>query len=340
MGKLQDTAKEIEKETRSIKYPANSAYQVLTTKVPTIEPKQSVSDARKLFFEKIKDYDSVNYLYAVNKNGKLKGVVSVRDLFEKDPENTIEDVMEKELIVAHPKTKRERLAIKALKANIKAVPIVDENDNFLGVVPSDSILSILYQEARSDFLHLSGIIPSGEHFAGATDVTISKSFVSRIPWIFIGLLGGLATASIVNKYDAILTENILLAGFIPLIAYIANAVGNQTQTLFIRDLATQGEIKIFKYSLKQVGISTLIAFFCSIVIYLFGTFIMGAQSVSFAVSIAIFIAILTATFFSLFIPFLLSKTKLDPAIGSGPFTTTLQDLISIVIYLITASILL
>lgn len=340
MGKLTDTAKELEKETKSVKYSPNSAYHALTPKVPIIDPKATVADARKLFFENIKEYDTVNYFYAVNKNSKLKGVLSVRQLFEKDPDKLIGKVMTKDLTVAHPKTKRERLATKALKSKIKAVPIVDDRDNFLGVVPNDSILSIIYKEAREDFLHLSGIIPSGEHFTGAADVTVTKSFVSRIPWILIGLSGSLITATVVNNFNHVLSQNILLAGFMPLVAYIANAVGNQTQTLLIRDLATQGEFKISSYALKQSAVSIMIALFSAALIYVIGTYLMGAGSVIFAVSTAVFIAISTATIFSLLIPYLLSKKKMDPAIGSGPFTTTIQDFLSLLIYFTVASLLL
>lgn len=337
MTMLDNTVKELKKETASARLADDSAIQKLSVKVPTVDPDQTVEDARRNLFENIKNYDTVNYIYAVNKNGKLKGVISLKNLFETGPDIKIIDVMKTEVVTVHPKTKQERIAIKALKANIKAVPVTDEHENFLGVIQSDDILNILYKEAQKDFLHLSGIITSKQHFIGSGDITITRSFFGRIPWILVGLMGGILSAGIIGNFESVLEKNIILAFFVPLVVYISDAVGTQTQTLLIRDLAVEENIPIIRYTLRQIVISTFIGLFCALLIWIVVTLFWSNPFLGAIIGTAAFVAVSSSASVAILIPYLLSKTKQDPAIGSGPFTTILQDILSIVIYFIITS---
>jgi magnesium transporter len=247
--------------------------------------------------------------------------------------------MEKDLIKVHPHTDQEKAAHMALASGIKAVPVVDEAGYFLGVIPSDGIQSILESETKEDFYRFAGIVGK-QHPDKTQDLSIRRSFARRIPWILIGLFGGLLTAEIIGEFEHVLSKNLLLAGFIPLIAYIANAVGVQTQTVYIRDLATQAKFSTYYYSIRQIITSTLIGLTCWGLIYLLSVFIWHTPYLGFVVGLAVFSAILVATFFAIFIPYILKTLGTDPAIGSGPFSTIIQDLLSIVIYFAIASALL
>lgn len=327
-------------ETTFLPPKKEAAAHAITTKVPLIAPEANISQARELLTKHSADFDTISYIYAISEHGRLVGVLSIRDILQSPPNALVENIMAKRPVSAKPSTSQERVARMAIKNNIKAIPVVDDEGKLLGVVSSDKILDILQHESHEDFLRFSGIVPGARGEKPAQILPIGKSFIQRTPWIVVGLIGGLLTAEIITGFDVVLEKHILLASFIPLVAYIANAVGTQTQTLFIRDLATHDTFSFLSYLLRQLFISALIALVSLVVIAILTTTFWHAQGVGFIVGTSVFLAIMVATFFALLIPYFLGKMKLDPAIGSGPFSTIVQDLLSILIYFSIASWLL
>jgi magnesium transporter len=332
--------KKIVEKTKNLTFPKGAVIHSMTTKVPVIQKGSTVEQTRQVFLENAKHYNTVNYAYIVNKHNKLQGAISIRELLAARPDALVEETMINNLVKAHPRTDKEKAAHLAVKHNIKAVPVVDKYNNFLGVVPNDTILTILDQESEEDLLRLSGIVLGEEHKTEESDLPVRISFIHRIPWIIFGLFGGLFTAKVIGGFEGVLQEHIILASFIPLVAYIANAVGVQTQTLFIRDLSTNRKIMLSSYTLKQIATSLLIGIACWITIIAISAVVWNWVYLGFIVGLAVICAILVATIFALIIPYFLQKMKQDPAIGSGPFTTIIQDLLSIIIYFLIASILL
>jgi len=161
----------------------------------------------------------------------------------------------------------------------------------------------------------------------------------RLPWLLIGLAGGILAAWILGFFEELLTEKVILAMFIPVIAYMSNAVGIQTQTLFIRDIALEKELPWKKYIFRQLTSCLIIGLICSAVF--FAVVLLGWDTwLGFVLGVSMLITIMVASFWSLFIPRLLYKMKVDPALGSGPFATVVQDILSIIIYFAIASWLL
>ena len=309
-----------------------------TIKVPLASAKMTMKEIQDILFKHAKEFESINYIYIVSDKGRLHGVLSIKDIFRNSPETQIRSVMKTDLIKIHPHTDQEKAAHLALTSGIKAVPLVDEGGHFLGVVSNDKIQSILESETKEDFLRFAGIV--GKHTINTQDISAVKLFSRRIPWILIGLLGGLLTAKVIGSFEHILAKNILLAGFIPLIAYIANAVGVQTQTVYIRDLVTQQKFSTLNYLMKQIITSILIGTTCWLFIFVLAFLIWHNPFFGLVIGLAVLCAILVATFFALLIPYILKILGTDPAIGSGPFSTIIQDLLSIIIYFLIASALL
>ena len=333
--------KELIDKAKEMRYKIDAVAHHVSQKVPTVKKDDTILEIKSMLFENAKNFETINYIYVLSDKKKLKGVASVKEVLSADPNKKISEIMVSEdLITAHPNTDQEKVAHKALKHSLKSIPIVDKNNKFIGVVPSDQILSILDQESEEDLLRFAGFILDKDDSQNESKLPVFKSFQHRIPWILFGLFGGLFTAQIISKFDGILTEYIILASFIPLVAYVANAVGVQTQTVFIRDLAVRGNIDYGKYSLKQALIAILIAITCWAAILFMAVLSWQESYLGIVVGAAVFSAILMATFFAVFIPLVLTKLKMDPAIGSGPFTTIVQDFLSIVIYLAIASMLL
>jgi len=330
---------EIIKNVKTLILPRDAAGHKMTSKVPVILSGSKIAEARALIEEKASYFESINYLYIVSKSGKLKGVISIKDIFRFNPEVTINEVMSTEIIKAHPETDQEKVASLALEKNIKAIPLVDKNGVFVGALTSNTILSILEQEAREDMLKMSGIIPSRDLQINSLAAPVLPSVMSRLPWLILGLFGGVLAAKIIGRFENTLEENLVLAFFIPLIVYISDAVGTQTQTLIIRDLAVVRNFPIFSYSIKQSLTCLLIGIACGIVTFLMVILMWSDTKSATAIGLSTGIAIFSSVFVSLVTTYALFKLKQDPAIGTGPFATIIQDLLSVVIYLSVASLI-
>ena len=246
--------------------------------------------------------------------------------------------MVKDLIKVHPYTDQEKVAILALKYNLKSIPVVDEENLFLGAVPSDIILDILHSEDIEDFLRSAGISKYNtltNKIFQASPVILTKL---RLPWLLLGFFGCLFATQIVKFFEAPLQAHFVLAAFIPLIVYMADAVGTQTEILFIRSLVYRLDIK--KYFLKEIKVSFFIALILGTLLTLISYFWIKLPKIGIILGISLFLTIINAFLLGLLVPYFLNKLKKDPAIASGPVGTIIRDILSLIIYFSVASLLL
>ena len=309
----------------------------ISKKIPICYSSQRISQVKNYLSINMKNFDTIDYIYILNKDETLKGVISIHEIFNADSRTLVEKHGITKIVTANLETKPEKIAYLAVNNKIKSVPIVDANNKLIGVVKSETLLHILHKENQKDFLYLQGINP--EYVYKQENFSIFRNFILRTPWIIVGLIGGLLAAKIIGGFESVLQEELLIAAFIPLVAYIANAVGSQTQTLYIRSLAISNNIPILTYAMRQIIISFLIGIACWVVILVISLLIWKSQLLGFIVGLAVFSSILIATIFALLIPFTLMKLNKDPAIGSGPFTTIIQDILSVLIYFYIATLL-
>lgn len=320
--------------------PKSAVGREITTRVPTVSPQATVEEVRALLPGFARKTASINYLYVLNDKGKLVGVFSIQELMRQPLQTQIKDMMTRDLVVSRPRLDRERAVHLAIKHNLKAVPIVDDQQHLLGILSNDKLISVLYEEYREDINRLGGIVAGSDNFDTILDQGIWKAFLSRLPWIMLGLLGGMLAAQVIELFEGTLSLHLALAAFIPLILYISTAVCIQTQTFFIRDLAFNSKLAILPYTLKQLATTALIGLACGATIWgLVGVF-WGESFLGFVIGLATFTTIASSAVIAVAIPHLLFRFKQDPASGSGPFATIVQDLLSIVIYLSIASVLL
>jgi magnesium transporter len=161
----------------------------------------------------------------------------------------------------------------------------------------------------------------------------------RFPWLIIGLIGGLAASLIVSSFETSLRENIALAFFIPVIAYMSDAIGTQTETIFIRAL-TDLKFSISKYIFREFYVGATLGLILGILAYVFAYLISGSSSISLVVAISLFLSMTIATVLACITPIFLKGLGKDPAVSSGPFTTAMQDVVSLTIYFTVATIIL
>ena len=313
----------------------------MTKKIPLALPEERILDVKNRLFKKINELESINYIYVINKENELVGVFSIKEIFRQPEEKRVKELMQIQIVKARPYTDQEKIAILALKHNLKSIPIVDKNNKFLGIVTSDTILDILHSENLEDILYLAGIqktdtISPLKYFK----TPLKTSIKARLPWLVIGLAGGILAAQIIGFFEHALEVKLILAGFIPLITYMADAISTQTETLLVRNIAFNPKMNTQKFFLKEVKIVLFIAIICGSLVSLYSLIRFQSPFLGAVLGISLVSASLVAVFFGIVIPWLLNKLKKDPALGTGPLSTVFQDVVSVTIYFIVATFLL
>jgi len=321
-------------------FPKKSAGKLMNTDVPVVDVSENIDFIITKLLKDINQMESINYIYVVDKDNILKGIISIKELFRQSRKTKISSVMIKDLITATSKTNQEKIAYLALKNNIKSIPIVDKENKFLGAVLSDSILNVVYNELQEDISHFAGVNHIPSNIDDINSMSLYHSLKNRLPWLILGIIGGIIAAEVIGLFEQTLSKNIILAAFIPLVVYIASAVATQAGFFIVRDLAIHKKLNFLSYIFKQLKVILTMGFLISILIYGFTFFVYRDSSISIVLSLSIFLTVLSSIITGIFIPYAFSKLKFDPANASGPIATIIQDLLSVTIYLLIASSLL
>lgn len=308
--------------------------------VPVVKTSQTIGDALSLLKTHNKSLDIVDYIYVVKKTGELVGVFPIKDVFKFPKETKVEKVMKSPVVSVSPKTHLDVVANLSLKHGIKSVPIVHEG-KLLGVISAKNILHILNRSLTRDIFHFAGIHHSHLEYENTLTVPYAQSIIHRTPWLIAGLFGIILTAALIGVFQGILEKHIILAFFIPAIAYMSNALGTQVQTLFVRDLAIMGkDLDLKVYLLKHTVISIIIAAIIGVIMFGVISVFWSQPHVAFVIGVAAFVTLILASFTAFVITLLMTRLGQDPALGGGPFATVVSDATSILVYFALASALL
>jgi magnesium transporter len=279
-------------------------------------------------------FDSATHV-GVCDNGRLAGVLRIEELFGAPPEAKVGDIMDGDPPVVAPGVDQEKAAWKAVQHGESALAVVDETGRFLGFIPPDRLLAVLLHEHDEDMARLGGFLRNSTMARTASEERISKRFWHRLPWLLVGLAGAVLAADIVGFFENQLQANVMIAFFIPGIVYLADAVGTQTEALVIRGLSVG--VPIGSVLRREIVTGVFVGLALALVFFPIGLWRWGAGGLVAAVSLSIFAACAIANVVALALPWLLSRFDIDPAFGSGPLATVVQDLLSIVIYLAIAA---
>ena len=322
------------------RYPPNTAGSRIITAFPQVRIGEKIRDVEKMLLDKANEFDIIDYVYVVDDNSVLKGVVSIRELYASNKEANVEEIMKKELVVARPLTHQERIVYLALSNKIKAIPIIDREKHLLGIVPHNTILQIFNEEVREDVFKFGGIF----HKVGKEYTTIKSSAVTmiktRLPWLIIGVLGGTITASIIGSFEHVLNTLLALAAFAPVLAYLSDAVGTQSETLTVRSIALDPLLSLKSYFVREFVVALSLALACGLLLSTIVLLGWQNSTLGLIVGLSMFFSIISAVLISTGFPFLFKKVNLDPAIASGPFATMISDVTTVTIYFGIASLLL
>jgi len=274
------------------------------------------------------DVKAVYTIYVVDDNEKLLGILSLRKLLLIERDTAIKDIIFTEIISIKATENDEYVANIMNKYNLITIPVVDDFNRLIGRITIDDVMDVVKEEAEKDYQMASGISEDVESSDTPWELTRA-----RLPWLLIGMIGGLLGAKVIGVFD-LSGDNFELAFFIPLIAAMGGNVGVQSAAIVVQGLANDSlkMENIFQKLIKELGVGLLNGIICSIII-LGAAFSLGySLALSLTVSISLFAVIVFAAVFGTFIPLTLEKYNIDPALATGPFITTVNDVLGLFIY--------
>ena len=312
-----------------------TAAQHASSEVPVASPDDTV--AAVLAAMRGHRFDSAAVV-AVCSDGRLVGLATIERLLAAPGDATLRARMDPDPPTVAPGVDQEKAAWAAVQHGEPGLAVVDDTGRFHGLIPAHRLLGVLLAEHDEDMARLGGYLGSAASARTASEERVPRRLWHRLPWLLIGLAGAMAAAGIVGAFEQVLQRHVLLAFFVPGVVYLADAVGTQTETLIIRGLSVG--VGIRRVVRRELVTGVLVGLLLAAVALPLIMMVWGDARVAIAVALALFAASSIATSVAMVLPWLLGRLGRDPAYGSGPLATVVQDLLSIVIYLATAAVVL
>jgi len=313
-----------------LKYEPQTAGAIMTGEYFALPANTTVQEAiRKL---QSTDIGNIFYVYVTDKDEKLIGVLSLRQLLG-SPDRTLGSMITKEVISVTPETDQEEVAKQVARYNLLAIPVVEKDGTLVGIITVDDIVDVMREEATEDMLKMSGTkIEEEDTFMTSS---VLSSVRMRVPWLLTNLVGSLISGLILWTFRFTIQEVVALVTFIPVIAAMGGNVGLQSSTLMIRGLAT-GRIELSdvrKVFLREVSIGLIIGLLCGLVTLAVASVMHINLTLGLVVGVAMLCALVMSTTMATIMPVILKRYGIDPAVAAGPFVTTANDITGSAIYL-------
>jgi magnesium transporter len=323
-----------------LKYPAHSAGSIMTIEYVELKKNMTVKEALEHIKKTGINKETIYTCYVTNNKRKLEGIVSLRNLVVSEPDQSINDIMQEEVIYVETHDDQEIIANIFKKYGFMALPVVDKEHRLIGIITFDDIMDVMEDEATEDFQRMAAMVPSDETYLDLSVIALAKQ---RIPWLMILMLGATVTGGIITKFENILSTVVVLTAFIPMLMDTGGNSGNQSSTLIIRGLAlgNVNQKDIWKVLWKEFRISLLVGIILASVNFAKNMlFDKVGLNVSLTVSLTVATTVMLAKMVGGTLPLIAKKLKLDPAIMAGPLITTIVDALVLLVYFGVASALL
>jgi magnesium transporter len=313
---------------------AASTVRHMTSNVPVVAPGTPAAQIRDMLQQQ--RFDSVVDV-AVCDGRQLLGLIPIAGLLTAVPSVTARELMDDDPPVVHSSVDQEEAAWKAVRHGESSLAVVDEEARFVGLVPPPRLLEVLLAEHEQDLARLSGVLHRDGDARSFSLEPLRRRFGHRLPWLLVGLGGALATATLMGGFEGRLERNVTLAFFVPAIVYLADAVGTQTETLIVRGLAVG--VRIRDVIGRELVTGTLVGLVLALLAGPISWVLWRDERAALAFAVALLAACTVASVVAVSLPTVLQRFGLDPAYGSGPVATVIQDILSIAIYFTCAVLL-
>ena len=319
-----------------LKYDEDSAGGLMAKELIKVNENWTVTRCVKEMRSQASEVTRVHSVYVVDNDDILLGRLSLKDLLVANPKTKIKSIYKKNVDHVYDTDSAESVASTMQKYDLGAIPVVNKKKKLLGRITIDDIVDLIKEEAEEDYQLAAGILQDVD-----VDDTIFELTKARLPWLIVGLIGGIGAAFIMVGFDEILIKNESLFYFTPLIAAMAGNVGVQSSAIIVQGLANddiRGSInnRLFKETLLSILNGVILAILLFIFIYIWK----ADTNIALALSVALVAVVIVAGIIGTFIPLFLNKRGIDPAIATGPFITTSNDIFGILIYFMVAKLIL
>jgi magnesium transporter len=320
-----------------LKFDEESAGGLMDRELVTVRAGKSISDVIAKLRSGLANIEQIQNIYVIDSQSVLLGTIPLINLLVTDPGKKVEEVMERDILTVTADTDQEEVAAIFSKYDLYSIPVVDENGRLAGRITVDDIIDVIEEEATEDISMMAGT--GEEEFYERSPVKLSRA---RLPWLLTGLFGGIASAMMMNNFQESLESVLTLAFFVPVITAMGGNVGIQSSAIVVRELALGG-LSVSQTGgklLRELKVSIINGIVIGTVLLLIVTIWQKDFRLGILLGICIFIIICWATIMGAFIPLMLKKAKIDPALATGPFITTFNDILGIAIYLGIATVFL
>ena len=323
----EDLSEQLEK---LLQYGKDTAGGIMDLEFISALKDATVGDVITMIRENKKKVENFYHVWIVDSLERLVGVVSLKDLIIEAPDRKISEIMNREVISVDVHRDQEDVARLFERYDLVNMPVVDANYLLVGCITHDDIIDVIEEEVDEDLSLMTGTI--GQEIAEESTLKISKA---RLPWLIAGVFGGIVAAAVIKQFETSLERVIALSFFFPVIMAIGGNTGTQAATIIVRGMAT-GDIRLVNIR-KRLWLEMKVAFvngiICGILLGLIVGFWLSDYGLGAIVALAGVLIILNAGFIGSAVPFVLRKLNIDPALATGPFITTLNDILGLLIYL-------
>ena len=319
-----------------LKYDEDTAGGLMGTEMVIVNENWSMPECLKEMRKQAEEMDEIYYVYVVDDDHKLKGVFPLKKIITHQSVAKIKHVMKREPISLHADTPIEEVAQAFEKYNLVAMPVIDSIGRLVGRITVDDIMDEVREQSEREYQLASGISQDVE-----VDDSVFTQTRARLPWLIIGIFGGLLNSIMLGSFEDGFAVNPAIALFIPLIAGTAGNVGVQSSAIIVQGLAN-GSLDLRNAGtqiLKELGVSLINASIIALITFGFNIFMGIPGDLTVSVSLSLFVVVIFASIFGTLVPITLERLKIDPAIATGPFITTTNDIVGLLIYMLCCTML-
>ena len=341
--KVQEVLDELPAEDRDeietlLHYEEESAGGIMDPDVVNVLRDQNAGEARTTIkaFIKEKEISEFYVIYVVDDHGHLIGRINLSDLFLAEEYEEINDIMDPDVLAVNTEMDQEKVVSLAKEYNLVTVPVIDNHLRLVGRVTVDDLMDVMQEEFEEDLAHVAG---TGDE--EVLDKSLVKASRDRLPWLILGLIGGALAAVVMRGYENSLARLPQVAYFIPVIAALGGNIAIQSSSLVVRGLAT-GELhtkQLIQRAWKEIRVGMINGVICAVILLFIAFWLTDKWLMGFTTAGALLVVVFLAALVGTVVPMLLKRMEMDPALATGPFITTTNDILGIVIYLaITISV--
>ena len=308
-----------------LKYDEDTAGGLMGTEMVIVNENWSMPECLKEMRQQAEELDDIYYVYVIDDDERLRGIFPLKKMITSPSVSKVKHVMQKEPISIHVDTPLDEVAQVIEKYDLVAIPVIDSIGRLVGQITVDDVMDEIREQSERDYQLASGLSQDVE-----TDDNVFKQTTARLPWLLIGMLGGIGNSMILGNFDATFVAHPEMALYIPLIGGTGGNVGTQSSAIIVQGLANSSldDSGIFKQVGKESVVALINATIISLLVYTYNFLRYGPQAtVTYSVSISLFAVVMFASIFGTLVPMTLEKLKIDPAIATGPFISITNDII-------------